>query len=130
MEILVNQQGQFVLKRVYEPIILRTEEGNGLSVAMRDDTFEMKVLGDNPKDSSETYRADITTGTIHRLTDSIDCSANVTMRNGKLLNVSVGDRGIDIKSPGLGTIRLSHDFKEITQLQPTEDKSDYAEINL
>jgi len=62
MKLEINEQGQYVLKDVFNSIILETTEGNKFVVCMRDDTVEMKVA-----DSDEWYRADMDTGKIEPL---------------------------------------------------------------
>ena len=62
MKLEINQQGQQVLKEVFNSIILETKEGNQLAICMRDDTVEMSVVG-----SDEWYRADMATGKIEAL---------------------------------------------------------------
>ncbi len=62
MKIEINEQGQQVLKDVFNSIILETEGGNQLALCMRDDTVEMTVIG-----SDEWYRANIETGKIESL---------------------------------------------------------------
>jgi len=47
MKLQVNEQGTVVLSEFYSGIILKTVEGNTLSIAPRDDTFEFHVA---PKD--------------------------------------------------------------------------------
>ena len=58
----INEEGQQVLKEVFNSIILETSEGNKLAICMRDDTLEMRVVG-----SDEWYRADMATGKIAEL---------------------------------------------------------------
>lgn len=62
MKIEINEQRQIVLKEVYDPIILETEEGNHFAICMRDDTVEMTVAG-----SDMWFRADMDTGKIKEL---------------------------------------------------------------
>ena len=62
MKIEINEEGQQVLKEVFNSIILETSEGNKLAICMRDDTLEMRVVG-----SDEWYRADMATGKIAEL---------------------------------------------------------------
>jgi len=45
MYIDVGKSGELVLEEVYEPIILQTNDGTQLSVCMRDDTFELILVG-------------------------------------------------------------------------------------
>jgi len=59
MKLEVAQNYTVVLKEVFNPIILETEEGNQLVVCMRDDTIEMTVPG-----SDRHWRADMETGEI------------------------------------------------------------------
>lgn len=61
MKIETDGQGNIVLKEVFNSVILETEEGNQLAVCMRDDTFEMKVVG-----TDKWYRVDPKTGDIKK----------------------------------------------------------------
>lgn len=59
----VPGEGQtLILRELYNPAILRTIEGNEFSICMRDDTFEMSVVG-----SEKVYRANIEDGSITEL---------------------------------------------------------------
>ena len=58
----VNDAGDMVAEHVYNPLILRTSEGNELGLCMRDDTIEMTVPG-----SDKHYRVDMKTGEIHEM---------------------------------------------------------------
>lgn len=51
-----------VLQKIYNSAVLRTAEGNEFAICMRDDTFEMTVIG-----SDKWYRANIEEGTIEEL---------------------------------------------------------------
>lgn len=62
MKLEINEQGQQVLKEVFNSIILETEEGNKFAICMRDGTVEMAVAG-----SDEWYRANMETGKIESL---------------------------------------------------------------
>ena len=44
MKIEVNKEFGFVLKEVYNGIILETSEGNRIGICMRDDTFEINII--------------------------------------------------------------------------------------
>lgn len=44
MKIRVNEDYDFVLEDVYEPVFFKTKEGHVISVCMRDNTFEIQVL--------------------------------------------------------------------------------------
>ena len=59
MEISDMGGGTFVLKEVYNSVVLETKEGNKFAICMRDDTVEMKVVG-----SDKWYRANMDTGEI------------------------------------------------------------------
>lgn len=61
MKIDVNERRIIILKEIYCDTVLETEEGNQLSVVMRDDTIEMCVPG------KEHYRVDMKTGEIRKL---------------------------------------------------------------
>lgn len=47
MKITTTEDHSIQLEEVYNPIILKTSEGNTLSICMRDDTFEFGVKGVN-----------------------------------------------------------------------------------
>ena len=61
MEIEVGPEREIVLKKVYNSIVLETQEGNRFAICMRDDTVEMKVVG---KDMQ--FRANMETGEIEK----------------------------------------------------------------
>lgn len=52
----------FILKEVYNSVVMETQEGNQIAICMRDDTFELTVVG-----SGDWYRADIKNGKIDQL---------------------------------------------------------------
>lgn len=62
MKIDVDEQYNLIAKEVVNPLILETEEGNKLSVCMRDDTFELTVPG-----SDRHFRVDPSTGAIFEM---------------------------------------------------------------
>ncbi len=62
MEIGVGQDGELVLKKVYNSIVLETSEGNRFAICMRDDTVEMKVC--QPIGKDRWYIANMQTGEI------------------------------------------------------------------
>jgi len=62
MKVEVNEQGQIVLKEVYNSVILETEEGNKFAICMRDDTVEMSVAG-----SDIWHRANMDNGKIEEI---------------------------------------------------------------
>ena len=62
MKIDADEHGTLVLTEIYASAILRTSEGNELAICMRDDTFEMTVIG-----SDQWFRADIETGKIEEV---------------------------------------------------------------
>jgi hypothetical protein len=45
MKVDVNEHGVLVLKEIFGNTMLETVEGNQLIINMRDDTFEMSVVG-------------------------------------------------------------------------------------
>jgi hypothetical protein len=45
MKVSVNERGVLVLKEIFGNTVLETAEGNQLVVNMRDNTFEMSVVG-------------------------------------------------------------------------------------
>lgn len=61
MRIEVGQEGNLILKEVFNPVILETAEGNMLVAAMRDDTVELHVPG-----TDKRYRVDMETGEIYQ----------------------------------------------------------------
>lgn len=61
MKVSANQEGTIVLKEVFNSIILETAEGNQLAICMRDDTFEMKLVG-----TENWHRVDVKTGDIKK----------------------------------------------------------------
>ena len=54
--------GTIILKEVFNSVIMETAEGNQIAICMRDDTFELTVVG-----SGDWYRADIKNGSFDRL---------------------------------------------------------------
>jgi len=59
MKIDVDEQGNIVLKEIYNSAILETAEGNKFAICMRDDTVEMTVVG-----SDRWYKANMQDGSI------------------------------------------------------------------
>jgi len=55
-----------VVKEVYDGLILETSEGNRIAVCMRDDTFEVVILGD-PGVEDRIHRVDMKNGNIYPL---------------------------------------------------------------
>lgn len=62
MKIESNNEGNFVIKEVFSPLILETAEGNQVGVCMRDNTVEMTVAG-----TGKWYRANMATGDIEKM---------------------------------------------------------------
>ncbi len=62
LDVSMVDGGTLVLKEVYNSIVLETKEGNQFAICMRDDTVEMKVVGDN-----RWYRANMQNGSIEEL---------------------------------------------------------------
>jgi len=62
MKIEADQNGNLVVKEVFNSLIMETVEGNQIAVCMRDDTFELSVIG-----SDDWYRADIESGTFEKV---------------------------------------------------------------
>ena len=60
MNINAIEDGTLVLTEVFSPILLKTGEGNLLGICMRDDTFEINVVGHG------WYRVDMQAGTIEK----------------------------------------------------------------
>ena len=46
MKVLASEHGELILEEIYNPIILRTNSGEELSICMRDSGFEAKYYGD------------------------------------------------------------------------------------
>lgn len=74
MRVTVDQKGNIVLSEVYSGVILRTEEGNEMSVCMRDDTFEICLpkmggqLNDSPVvGENRWFRVNPKAGTIEKM---------------------------------------------------------------
>ena len=55
--------GEVVVTEVFEGLVLETEEGNRLGLAMRDDTFELVVTAKDGEPSH--WRVDMQAGTIN-----------------------------------------------------------------
>lgn len=62
VDLSVSDDGDMVVEHVYNPLVMRTKEGNELGLCMRDDTIEMTVPGTN-----RHYRVDMKTGEIHEM---------------------------------------------------------------
>jgi hypothetical protein len=56
MEIDVNEHGAIRLKKVYNSIVLETENGEKLYVCMRDNGFEISIQDTSQKSNWEYYR--------------------------------------------------------------------------
>jgi len=67
MKIEVMESGNLKLKEVYNGLILETEEGNQISVCMRDDTFEINVMPKDKKHCDNWHRADMNTCRIEKM---------------------------------------------------------------
>ena len=61
MKVSVDEERNIVLKEVFNSVILETEEGNQLAICMRDNTFEMKLVG-----TDNWHRVDVKTGDIKK----------------------------------------------------------------
>ncbi len=61
MKVSVDQERNIVLKEIFNGVILETAEGNQLAICMRDDTFEMKLVG-----TDNWHRVDVKTGDIKK----------------------------------------------------------------
>ena len=59
MKIDISINGELVVKEIYDAIILETADGNQLAICMRDDTFELSVVG-----SDMPHRVNVETGSI------------------------------------------------------------------
>jgi len=67
MKIDVTEDGQIRLKEVFNGVVLETEEGNQISVCMRDDTVEIHVMPAGWSSETSWYRANMQDGTIEKL---------------------------------------------------------------
>jgi len=70
MKIEIDENGSLVLKEVYSGVCLETAEGNRIGIAMRDDTFEISVIGDNG--ACRWYRVNQKTGDIEKFAERSD----------------------------------------------------------
>lgn len=61
MKVSADNHGNIILKEVFNSLILETSEGNQLAICMRDDTFEMKLVG-----TDNWHRVDIPTGDVKK----------------------------------------------------------------
>lgn len=61
-----NDEDGLVLTEVHSGVLLRTAEGNAVSVCMRDDTVELNII---PKGSGEPnwWRVNMQRGTVERM---------------------------------------------------------------
>lgn len=77
MRIEVNSEGGLLAKEVFDGLVLETDEGNMLTICMRDDTVEMQVVG-----TGRWFRADMETGQVYEMvrTKDIDGSPTETER--------------------------------------------------
>jgi len=66
IDILGSMGGVLRLKKIFNGVMLETEEGNQVGICMRDDTVEINV---RPKGSGANnwWRVDMQTGTIGRM---------------------------------------------------------------
>lgn len=55
MEIGVSEEGLTVLKKIFNPIILITEDGQEITVCMRDNGFELTSKKTNPPGAPSLY---------------------------------------------------------------------------
>lgn len=69
MKATIDGGGVVVLEEVYRGLLLRTSEGNEISVCMRDNTFEINVMPAGTVDMSPNWwRVDMQDGSIKRQT--------------------------------------------------------------
>lgn len=77
--------GSLVITEVYSGFLMRTDEGNEISICMRDDTFEINVCpkGEHTGNwwrvnmqTGEFYKED-TTPNLIRNTESVECNAQI-----------------------------------------------------
>lgn len=62
MKIETNERGELVLKEVFSGVLMEQPDGNKIAICMRDDTFEINVIG---KDGKECWhRVDMQSLTI------------------------------------------------------------------
>ena len=66
MKVDVTEKGNIVIEEVYCGFLMRTSEGNEISICMRDDTFEINVM---PQGESENnwWRVDMQKKVIERM---------------------------------------------------------------
>lgn len=66
MKVSVTEKGNIAIEEVYCGFLMRTDEGNEISVCMRDDTFEINVM---PQGKSENnwWRIDMQKKTIGKM---------------------------------------------------------------
>ena len=50
MKVSVTEKGNIAIEEVYTGFLMRTSEGNEISICMRDDTFEINIM---PQGKSE-----------------------------------------------------------------------------
>lgn len=58
MKLGVTEKGNIVIEEVYVGVLMRTAEGNEISICMRDDTFEINIMP-NGKSESNWWRIDM-----------------------------------------------------------------------
>ena len=44
MRIEVSENGELLLTEIFSGVLMRTREGNEISICMRDDTFEINII--------------------------------------------------------------------------------------
>lgn len=59
MKVEVMESGNILLKEVYNGLIMETEEGNQISICMRDDTFEINIMPHDKKHCDNWHRIDM-----------------------------------------------------------------------
>lgn len=63
MKVTVTEKGNLAIEEVYCGFLMRTAEGNEISICMRDDTFEINIMPKG-KHTKNWWRVDMQKGTI------------------------------------------------------------------
>lgn len=95
------------LKEVYDGVLMETAEGNRIAVCMRDDTFEIAVLGNKKQPILSIHRVNIMSG------DILPLNSDGVVQKFKFdpLGMSIDDNGSWSKT-GVQSC-LHHDAKHI-----------------
>ncbi len=63
MKVDVTEKGNLAITEVYSGFLMRTSEGNEISICMRDDTFEINIMPEG-KSEGNWWRVDMQNKTI------------------------------------------------------------------